>query len=128
VLAFQKAENDNGAMSLNLDKQSEQVTSGAEPTPDELAEAEGASYIIRAIGNPAIRGYTNSLEKAYGRALWIAHRTMVADGAQIDVSAIPSMRIELRISKDREAVVVQWVKTELGITKPAAEPNSSPIA
>lgn len=111
MLAIEIVSIDNIDMSLNMDLQTERAPWGTLPTPEEATEVEMASYVVSAIGSATIAGYTNDLETAYGRALWIAHRTMEHEGSQIDVKGI-NKKIELRISKDRGAVTVQWVDVE----------------
>ncbi len=113
----------NSLMGLNLDVDSGYTPWGTEPTPEELAEIEKATYVIREIGKPAVIGYTESLERAFGKALYIAERTMIPEGTVIDVSGIAEKRIELRISEDRASTVVQWVPIEAEQPSETIEPN-----
>ncbi len=82
-----------------------------EPTEQEAAEIARASYIIREIGNPAIRGYADDKIEAYGMALVMALHNMLSEGSQIDIAELSDNHIELRISESREEVTVKWVKS-----------------
>ena len=105
--------NDNTVMGLNLDKEGEYTPWGIEPTPKEVAEAEAAQYVIRAIGDTTMAGYTDDKERAYGKAANIALHSMQEHGAQVELRDIPTRIVEFRINKEnRGLVTIQWVTVE----------------
>lgn len=109
-------------MTVNLDGKFEDAH-GYVVNDEEMTQAEAARFVVRAIGNPAIRGYSNHLERAYGRALWIAHRTMEQFGAEIEDRTLPEHRIELRISEDRHEVIVKHVSVMQEMASQESFPN-----
>lgn len=85
----------------------------AEPTAEEAAEAAKARYVVRAIGDTKIAGYSEDTERAYGRAAYIALHSMQEFGAQVEVTGLPGQIVEFRITEEnRGLVTMQWVNAE----------------
>jgi hypothetical protein len=95
-------------MGLNLDKDTGYTPWGSEPTPEELEELKTARYIVRQIGKPAIYGYSDSKERALGKALHETLHNMLELGMVVEIRDF-DRQIELRISDDRNSTIVQWI-------------------
>ncbi len=100
-------------MSLNMDRDDGYTPWPAEPTAEEAAEAAKARYVVRAIGDTKIAGYSEDTERAYGRAAYIALHSMQEFGAQVEVTGLPGQIVEFRITEEnRGLVTMQWVNAE----------------
>lgn len=105
---------DNKVMGLNLDIEGRYAAWGTPPTPEEVAEAAEALFVVRAIDSKrTMAGYTNDKETAYGKAAVIAIHSMEKHGALVEHRDIHTQVLEFRINPgDRSLVTIQWVKVE----------------